>query len=156
MCCKNTSNVVTKYIEIKFRIIKNNIMVKINQISLNDEEKGRIERFKIIFNDANISQTKFASLLGTKQQIISAILKGERKCGKSYTSKLYTAFGVNPEWFDTGEGEKYIQHQNSDFCIMCAQKDQTIEALQETIDSLKETIRLLKEKYEEVDTKKVG
>ena len=131
-------------------------MVKIKQINLSDKEKERIERFKIIFKDANTSQTKFASLLGTKQQIISAILNGERKCGKSYTSKLYTAFGVNPEWFETGEGEKYLQHQNSEFCIMCAQKDQTIVALQETIDSLKETIRLLKEKYEEVDSKKVG
>jgi len=123
-------------------------MVKDNQISLDEEEKSRIERFKIIFKDSALTQAKFASLLGTTQQIISAILKGERKCGKSYTSKLYTSFGVNPEWFDSGIGEKYISHPNTEYCIMCAQKDKTIAAMQQTIDSLNETIRLLKEKYE--------
>lgn len=132
-------------------------MVKTNQLNLTDEEKERIERFRIIFKDSTLTQARFALLLGTTQQIISAILKGERKCGKSYTSKLYTSFGVNPEWFDTGVGEKYIPHQNTDFCIMCAQKDQTIASQQETIESLRETIHLLKEKYGETDSiQKVG
>ena len=132
-------------------------MVKNNQISLDEEEKSRIERFKIIFKDSALTQTKFASLLGTTQQIISAILNGERKCGKSYTSKLYTSFGVNPEWFDNGTGDKYISHSGTEYCIMCAQKDKTIAAQQETIESLRETIRLLKEKYGESEPiQKVG
>ena len=61
-------------------------------------------RVKLIFERKNISQKQFSEEIGTTQQYISAVLKGERKVGSNLTERILKAFpDVDRYWLLTGE-----------------------------------------------------
>jgi transcriptional regulator with XRE-family HTH domain len=61
-------------------------------------------RVKLIFERKNISQKQFSEEIGTTQQYISAVLKGERKVGSNLTERILKAFpDVGRYWLLTGE-----------------------------------------------------
>lgn len=73
---------------------------------MNELDKMRIA-LKKFFADKNLSQTKIAEIVGTSQQTISGLLSN-RNFGKRTAQKWSEAFGLNPAWLITGEGEMML------------------------------------------------
>lgn len=73
---------------------------------MNELDKMRIA-LKKFFADKNLSQTKIAEIVGTSQQTISGLLSN-RNFGKRTAQKWSEAFGLNPAWLITGEGEMLL------------------------------------------------
>jgi len=53
----------------------------------------------------NLNQSLFAERLGLNQGNLSSMESGRRDVGDLITERIFTRFNVNPEWWNTGEGE---------------------------------------------------
>ena len=58
-----------------------------------------IELIKQIMHDYNLSQLKFASIIGVNQTTVSQWLLGKKKPGYDSIYLLYTKFGIEPNLF---------------------------------------------------------
>jgi SOS-response transcriptional repressor LexA len=66
------------------------------------------QRIKDLLSERGITQAELARQVGTKQQTISYLIRGEEKTQSSrYTTKIASVLGVNPLWLQSGEGERY-------------------------------------------------
>lgn len=66
------------------------------------------QRIKNLMLERGITQAELARQVGTKQQTISYLIRGEEKTQSSrYTAKIASVLGVNPLWLQTGEGDAY-------------------------------------------------
>lgn len=95
-------------------------------------KEDKIKRLELLIRENGGTQTAFAAKLGIKQQNISDMLRGNRAIGKNFINSLYIAFGVNPEWMETGEGEMFLDGNGVKYTA-----DIAIKALQEEISLLK-------------------
>jgi phage repressor protein C with HTH and peptisase S24 domain len=65
-------------------------------------------RIKELLDKKDMSQAELARQVGTKQQTISYIVRGDSASQTSrYTNKIAGVLGVNPQWLQTGEGNIY-------------------------------------------------
>ncbi len=73
---------------------------------MNELDKMRVA-LKKFFADKNLSQTKIAEIVGTSQQTVSGLMSN-RNFGKRTAQRWSEAFGLNPAWLITGEGEMLL------------------------------------------------
>lgn len=65
------------------------------------------ERVRLLLQERGISQAELARRVGTKQQTISYLVKGNGAAQTSrYSAKIADILGVNPLWLQTGEGSQ--------------------------------------------------
>jgi SOS-response transcriptional repressor LexA len=66
------------------------------------------ERTRQLMDERGMTQAELARQVGTKQQTISYLLRGDGNTQSSrYTTKIASVLGVNPLWLQTGEGEPH-------------------------------------------------
>lgn len=65
-------------------------------------------RIKEIRLDKKLSQKKFGEMLNRTQSQIANIETGVRNVSIRLINDLKNEFNVNPEWMETGEGNKFI------------------------------------------------
>lgn len=70
------------------------------------ENKG--ERLFILREKLGLKQREFTEKLGIAQNNLSNMEKGTRAIGKNISKNIITTFGVNPIWWETGEGEMFL------------------------------------------------
>lgn len=119
-------------------------------------KKDKVDRLSELIDETGMTQSQFAEKLGIYQSGLSRILLRKVGCGKSMTDKLRISFDINPEWFETGEGEKYLPHSNAELCPMCLEKDKRISIMEKYIKQLEGENARLKEQLGIAETKKVG
>ena len=66
--------------------------------------KNEIERFLYICSQSGMSQTAFGSSLGLSKSQISHIVSGRTKPSREVLDKLIQKYGVNLNWFLSGQG----------------------------------------------------
>lgn len=64
------------------------------------------EKIKDFFKRQGISQRKAASMLGTTQQVVGALLNG-KPFGRRTATKWHEVFGFNTAWLITGAGDMF-------------------------------------------------
>ncbi len=69
-----------------------------------DAMRNALKKF---FSDKGLSQTKIAEMVGTSQQTVCGLLSN-RNFGKRTAQRWCDAFGFNPAWLITGEGEMML------------------------------------------------
>lgn len=71
------------------------------------------ERIKTVRAALNLSQTAFGTHLGVSRDVISN-LEGNRAQPREYFLKhMYEIYGINEEWFLTGQGEMFLPEGHS-------------------------------------------
>lgn len=71
-----------------------------------DEKLSRLVQVR---EKLGLNPKQFADRLDINPSNYYQIEKGARKVGKNVSFKIVSVFGVNPEWWDTGEGEMFIR-----------------------------------------------
>ncbi len=67
-----------------------------------------IHRLKEIRKALGFKQTEFSKFLGITQTAYSMIENGNRPLADKYIKVICSTFGVNENWFRTGEGEMFL------------------------------------------------
>lgn len=75
-----------------------------------DNQSNKIDRLIEIRHENGLNQQSMADLLGVPRTSLTKIegKEGNRKVPKGTHLVLQYAFGVNPDWFETGIGEKRL------------------------------------------------
>lgn len=69
------------------------------------------ERIKKVRRDLNMTQTEFASRIGSVQNTVTGYESGRRNPSAPVITLICKEFNVNEEWLRTGEGEMFIPDQ---------------------------------------------
>ena len=70
------------------------------------------DRIRELMVQFKLNQSDFAKQIGVRQPNLSAILKGERKCGEGVINKILLSFDINRDWLLTGEGNMLKSESN--------------------------------------------
>lgn len=73
---------------------------------INSEKGSRILELR---NTLGLSQGDFAKKISVDRSNLSTLERGARKLGPNISFKITQAFGVNPRWLETGEGEMFLK-----------------------------------------------
>ena len=65
---------------------------------------SEIDRFLLIHKKSGLSQTDFGKSLGLSKSQVSHILSGRTKPSRDVLNKLISEYGVNLNWFFSGQG----------------------------------------------------
>ena len=96
------------------------------------------QRIKDLIKERGITQAELARQVGTKQQTISYLIRGDSNTQSSrYAAKIASVLGVNPLWLQTGEGQPY------DPLLSLSQVDLLKDTCQVPIISLKDVLRFI-------------
>ena len=74
---------------------------------MNSDATVFILRMREIIKDSGLSDAEFSSRLEVNPSNLSKMINGQRTIGNAIINKLVLGFGVNRNWFLTGNGEKY-------------------------------------------------
>ncbi|QQT43292.1 Predicted transcriptional regulator [Sphingobacterium multivorum] len=109
-------------------------------------EGARLVKFR---QKMNLSQKELATILGTKQPVISFMEKGERPLSFAHLRTLRKKFNFNINWYCTGMGAMQFTDENKSTLISdvnTIQKD--YEDLSKQYDQLKKIVyKLVKDVY---------
>jgi len=70
-------------------------------------------RFKEIRKSLDKTQTEFATIIGLSQSSITMIERGDRPVADRHIKIICALFNVSERWFRTGDGDMYVQTENS-------------------------------------------
>lgn len=104
-------------------------------------KEDKIKRLELLIRENGGTQTAFAAKLGIKQQNISDMLRGNRAIGKNFINSLYIAFGVNPEWMETGEGDMFLDANGVENARTVTVSAAEHDALLRDLEVMREQIR---------------
>jgi len=65
---------------------------------------NEIDRFLFIYKQSSLSQTEFGKSLGLSKSQVCHILSGRTKPSRDVLNKLNSEYGVNLNWFFSGQG----------------------------------------------------
>nr|DAU79625.1 MAG TPA: Repressor protein CI [Caudoviricetes sp.] len=71
------------------------------------KDSDMLLRLRMLMKETGLNQTQFAEKINMRQNNLSEILSGKRSIGPNVINKLVISFGININWFITGEGEIY-------------------------------------------------
>lgn len=74
------------------------------------------ERIKMIRKKLGLSQTDFAERIAISRSALAKIESGENRPSERTQMLICDKFGINPEWLQTGQGER-IKHCDTDALI---------------------------------------
>ena len=72
------------------------------------------ERLKALRLKLNLTQSAFASRIGTTQNVVANYEIGRRNPSSSALNNICKEFNVNETWLRTGEGEMFVSRDRSD------------------------------------------
>lgn len=72
--------------------------------NINIDINNRVKDFRL---SQNISQAKFAEKIGFSQSAIKDMELGKHNVSDRIILAMQQAYGINPDWLRTGEGEQY-------------------------------------------------
>ena len=72
------------------------------------------ERLKALRLKLNLTQSAFASRIGTTQNVVANYEIGRRNPSSSALNNICKEFNVNEAWLRTGEGEMFVPRDRSD------------------------------------------
>lgn len=78
------------------------------------------ERLKKLRKSLDLTQQKFADIVGVKQNTVAQYEMGRNEPIDSVISLICREFNVNEEWLRTGNGEMFIQIDKDDELMMWA------------------------------------
>lgn len=67
------------------------------------------ERIKKVRKESNLTQQKFAELVGSTQNALTGYETGRRNPSRSLINNICKTFNVNENWLRTGEGEMFVE-----------------------------------------------
>ena len=73
------------------------------------------DNLNLIKQDLKKTLADIAKDMGISQNTISAYIRGERTVSLEFATQLCKTYGINLNWFATGEGEMYKKALSSDF-----------------------------------------
>lgn len=106
-----------------------------------------IERIKMVRSALKLSQTAFGAHLGVSRDVISNI-EGNRVTPREHFLKhMYEIYGINEEWFLTGDGEMFVQDERFDVQLeaLTILKQLDLPLQQKALQKMKELLELQKE-----------
>ncbi|WP_157587570.1 helix-turn-helix domain-containing protein [Spirosoma arboris] len=68
----------------------------------------KTKRLADVFASLKIPQKEFAFRLETDVSTVNQLLAGTRKIGPNVSNKICQKLGLNPTWWEAGEGEMYL------------------------------------------------
>lgn len=71
------------------------------------------ERINKIIHIKGLKKVEFASAVNIDQSYVTKIIKGTSQASSRLKNDICREFGVRLEWLETGEGEMYINHDES-------------------------------------------
>lgn len=76
-------------------------------------DQGIIDRILEVVEEKNLSRAEFSHELGYESNKISEVINGYTKeLSNQFVIILKLRFGINPQWLESGYGEKYIVHSS--------------------------------------------
>lgn len=75
-------------------------------------------RIKMIREEANLTQDKFAERIGIGKSSVSKLEIGTNNPSEQTIRDICEKFNVNREWLETGEGSMYAQISDDDFTVV--------------------------------------
>jgi transcriptional regulator with XRE-family HTH domain len=110
--------------------------------------KEHIERILQDEDSEFNSKANIARAMGVKPQYLNSILNGSRNVSDKFFKRFTEIFKINQIDLDKikNEEKKYVESlpkQKNEACQLCAEKERTIQILNERIQELKETISIL-------------
>ncbi len=97
----------------------------------------------------NLKQVEIAEKIGVKNTYLSDVINGRAPLSELFTDKLVTAFSVNKEYLNTGEGEMFLgetkKNESKEIVSMSREVFDQITRLTETVLSQQRTIESMQE-----------
>ncbi|GAB3937376.1 hypothetical protein GCM10028804_59230 [Larkinella terrae] len=121
-------------------------------MDINPNVDPKIERLKQLRELKGLNPNQFARLLEISGPNYYQIESGQRKLGKNISIAIAYRLGLNPNWWETGEGPIFLKEEkgeieNYDLLLnlhkRIAELEMDKEFLQAQIRSQNETIRIL-------------
>ena len=75
---------------------------------------GISDRFKIVRQNANMTQKEFGAAIGITQNMVSQIEKNSRAPSERTKMLVCKVFGITETWMDSGEGPMYTEPTEAD------------------------------------------
>lgn len=91
------------------------------------------ERIKKLRRTLNLTQTVFASRIGSVQNTVTGYESGRRNPSAPVISLICREFNVNEDWLRTGEGEMFVETPEEDMFSRAAAsciKDNDVTAME--------------------------
>lgn len=102
----------------------------------------------------NLKQVEIAEKIGVKNTYLSDVINGRAPLSELFTDKLVTAFSVNKEYLNTGEGEMFLgetkKNESKEIVSMSREVFDQITRLTETVLSQQRTIESMQEEHKKM------
>ena len=120
-------------------------------MAVNQELKNIISAIK--FRES-LKQVEIAGKIGVKNTYLSDVINGRAPLSELFTDKLVTAFSVNKEYLNTGNGEMFLgetkKNENKEMVSMSREVFDQITRLTETVLSQQRTIESMQEEHKKM------
>lgn len=120
-------------------------------MAINQELKNIISAIK--FRES-LKQVEIAEKIGVKNTYLSDVINGRAPLSELFTDKLATAFSVNKEYLNTGNGEMFLgetkKSENKEMVSMSREVFDQITRLTETVLSQQRTIESMQEEHKKM------
>lgn len=71
----------------------------------------RLKELRLVLE---LKQEVFGEKIGVSQPNIAQMESGNRPIGKRISNDIIREFNVNPEWFESGEGEMFLSNETTE------------------------------------------